>query len=422
MTFTLEQRQRVESGAHAHLDDVAQAGARDVFRRHGSVFGVELQRDHATTRCNSPRKPDGAVPTECADLEDRPRVLHASQELQQLSLIRRDGNRGQPRRGARLNGRIERGIWADEQVRDIPVDVSPLGIGHEDPLASSDAMPHHWLFIRMAARNPTSMTDSNSNPYGSKSDAELAAMEQDKSLPIDVWMEVEVERGRRARAKGGSGPAAPAAAAPRAPASSPQTEDVRVDSGLKELNGLLVPGERLLAYAVQRRLFALSHRRVIVGATSGRFIGLFRGLFGGYMPYDVRWQDLKDATIRAGIFGADLTIASLATDDFGSHEHGSSGRRTFAGLRKEQAQQVYKICQAQEQSWREKRRVRDLDELRAESGGVQFGNMPMAGGGAAPSATGDPTERLRRAKQMLDDGLITDTEYESIKARVVDAL
>ena len=67
--------------------------------------------------------------------------------------------------------------------------------------------------------------------------------------------------------------------------------------------------------------------------------------------------------------------------------------------------------------------VRDLDELRAESGGVQFGNMPVAGGSvAAPSAGGDPTERLRRAKQMLDDGLISDTEYESIKARVVDNL
>ncbi len=274
------------------------------------------------------------------------------------------------------------------------------------------------------------MTDTNSSPYASKSDAELAAMEQDKSLPIDAWMEVEAERGRRAKARKAAGaPATPASsAAPRAAAvapvaaapAAPDGEDAAIGSGLKELNGLLVPGERLLAFAVQRRLFALSHRRVIVGATTGRFIGLFRGLVGGYTPVDVRWQDLKDVTIRAGIFGADLTISSLATDDFGSHGHTAGGRQVFAGLRKEQAQQVYKICQAQEQSWREKRRVRDLDELRAESGGVQLGSMPMVGGGAAPSAMGDPTERLRRAKQMLDDGLITDTEYESIKARVVD--
>jgi len=276
------------------------------------------------------------------------------------------------------------------------------------------------------------MTDTNQRPYASKSDAELAAMEQDKSLPIDAWMEVEAERGRRAKAKKAAGaqPAAPGAApaprpasAPTAPAApSPDGEDTRVGSGLKELNGLLVPGERLLSYAVQRRIFALMHRRVIIGATTGRFIGLSRGLIGGYTPVDVRWQDLKDVSIRAGIFGADLTISSLATDDFGSHGHAASGRQIFSGLRKDQAQQVYKICQAQEQSWREKRRVRDLEEVRAESGGMQFGGMPMAGGVAGPSASGDPTERLRRAKQMLDDGLITDTEYESIKARVVDNL
>ena len=117
-----------------------------------------------------------------------------------------------------------------------------------------------------------------------------------------------------------------------------------------------------------------------------------------------------------------LTIVSMANDDLGSQEHPSS-RMTFHGLGKREAQQVYTICQAQEQSWREKRRIRDLDELRAQSGGVQIGAQPGAAGfSAAASAGGDPTERLRRAKEMLDAGLITDTEYESIKARVVDAL
>jgi hypothetical protein len=129
--------------------------------------------------------------------------------------------------------------------------------------------------------------------------------------------------------------------------------------------------------------------------------------------------------VRAGIFGATLIIKSLASDDLASRERTGSSV-AIGGLRKAQAQQVYTLCQAQEQAWREKRRVRDLDELRAQSGGVQIGT-PIGGsfssaGVAASSAGGDPTERLRRAKQMLDDGLITDTEFESIKARVVDGL
>ena len=254
------------------------------------------------------------------------------------------------------------------------------------------------------------MADNHDTRYASVSDEELVALEQDKSLPLADWTAVEAERGRRARRQ-------PAAATPQ-----PESDDTRIGSGLAELRALMVPGEKLLAFASQRRLFALSHRRAIVGATSGRFIALYRGLLGGYTPFDVRWQDLSDVSIRAGAFGADLTIVSMTSDDLGSQEHPSS-RMTFHGLGKREAQQVYTICQGQEQSWREKRRIRDLDELRAQSGGVQIGAQAgTAGMNPTPSAGGDPAERLRRAREMFDAGLITDTEYESIKARVVDAL
>jgi hypothetical protein len=265
------------------------------------------------------------------------------------------------------------------------------------------------------------MPTNDYGDLGSKSDEELLAMERDTSLPIDLWTAVEAERGRRQRGRSEAPP--PATFSSSVPPAAPPPADVRLQRGLHELESILVPGERLLAYAVQRRLFALTHRRTIVGATTGRFVAITRGLFGGFTLFDVRWQDLHDAGIRVGIFGADLVVSSLATEDLATRE--SVGRiMGFRGLRKEQAQAVYRICQAQEQSWREKRRVRDLAELRAESGGVQIGSG-FAGTGpasAAPSASGDPAERLRRAKEMLDSGLITDTEYESIKARVVDAL
>ncbi|HTK49541.1 MAG TPA: SHOCT domain-containing protein [Gemmatimonadaceae bacterium] len=253
------------------------------------------------------------------------------------------------------------------------------------------------------------------------SDEDLLALELDKTLPIDQWMQVERERGRREERRRRQ--AERAAVTPPAGAHAVGAEeDYRIRAALVQLRALLVPGETMGAYAVQRRLFALTHRRLVVCATSGRFISLSRGIFGGYVPYDVRWQDLDDASITAGIFGATLTIRSLGSEDMASR--GMAARAVqIAGLRTAQAQQVYTICQAQEQAWREKRRVRDLDELRAQSGGVQIG-AGFAGGAAASlsAAGGDPTERLRKAKQMLDDGLITDAEYESIKARVVDGL
>ena len=257
------------------------------------------------------------------------------------------------------------------------------------------------------------------------SDDDLLALELDKDLPINEWMAVERERGRREerrRREAERAKSIPSTPTPRpARAMNGADEDYRVRDALTQLRALLVPGETIGAYAVQRRLFALSHRRIVVCATSGRFISLSRGLFGGYTPYDVRWQDLEDANIAAGIFGATLTITSIADPDLATR--GTAGRSVrIEGLRKDQAQQVYTICQAQEQQWREKRRVRDLDELRAQSGGVNIGAGLSGVAASVANAGGDPTERLRKAKQMLDDGLITDAEYESIKARVVDGL
>ena len=208
---------------------------------------------------------------------------------------------------------------------------------------------------------------------------------------------------------------------PRAPvAPVAPTESPRLLAALAQLKGVLVPGETLEAYAIQRRIFALTKRRVIIAATSGRFIILLRGFFGGYTPVDLRWQDIEDAHLKVGIIGADITLRAMRREDLASAN--LAGGTFFApGLRKDQAQQVYRVCQAQSQSWREKRRIRDLDELRAKSGGIQFGSG-AGGPGMVGRDDGDPGARLHRAKEMLTEGLITDAEYESIKAKIVDRL
>jgi hypothetical protein len=199
-----------------------------------------------------------------------------------------------------------------------------------------------------------------------------------------------------------------------------------LESALSTLRGLLTSGETLEAWAVQHRLFALKHRRVCVAATSGRFISLNRRLLGGYESADIRWQDLKETRISAGILAADLTLIAQATSDLNI---GSEVNRvwTFTGLRKDQAQAMYRICQQHDQVWREKRRIRELEELRAKSGGVQIGSGQSGGGqtnSGAESAGGEsePTRRLRQAREMLDAKLISDSEFESIKARIVSGL
>lgn len=197
--------------------------------------------------------------------------------------------------------------------------------------------------------------------------------------------------------------------------------ELRIAHALEQVASLLVPGETILAFAVQRRMFALSHRREVVAATSGRLIGMRRGLFGGFHPTSVRWQDLKEAQVNVGALAASLTVVFFGGPDLAIA--GNEATLTFSGLRKAEAQAVYRVCQAQDQAWREKRRVRELEEMRARSGGIQLG--AAAGAGLATSSNGaadDSVARLEKAKAMLEKGLISDAEFEALKARIVNTL
>jgi hypothetical protein len=198
----------------------------------------------------------------------------------------------------------------------------------------------------------------------------------------------------------------------------PQDGAPRLARTVERLTGLLIPGETLQAYAVQRRMFALKHRRYLVVATSGRLIFVYRSLLGGFHMQDVRWQDLTNTTIAEGPLAA--TIAAHVTPGtvvLKAVTPAAGMVLALGGLRKEQAQQVYVICQAQEQAWREKNRVRELEEMRAKSGGLQ---LPPGAGGL--DETGGAMARLQQARELLENGLISDAEFETIKAKVVAEL
>jgi hypothetical protein len=200
--------------------------------------------------------------------------------------------------------------------------------------------------------------------------------------------------------------------------------DRGVYNALENLRSMLIEGERIEACAVQRRVFALNHRRIIVGATTGRLIIIQRGLFGGFQPIDLRWQDLREATLSVGVFGATLRVSAYRSADLAIAE-GPPTTVVIKGLRKLEAQEVYRVCQTREQAWREKRRVRELEELRAKAGGIQIGGargMASAPVNSADEGDSSPMARLQRAKEMLQNGLLNDSEFEQIKAKILAEL
>jgi hypothetical protein len=196
------------------------------------------------------------------------------------------------------------------------------------------------------------------------------------------------------------------------------TDEEGLQRPLAQLRSVLIPGETLEAWAIQMRLFALAHRRLLVAATSGRLVVLTRKLLGGFDVATIRWQDLEEVTLRVGMLSADLALRAGKATDLASLATQGSQRVEFRGLRKEQAQAVYRICQTQDQAWREKRRVRELEELRARSGGIQVTSGPVTGAAGAES---DAVRRLQEARQLLEAKLITDAEYEAIKAKIVSS-
>jgi hypothetical protein len=201
---------------------------------------------------------------------------------------------------------------------------------------------------------------------------------------------------------------------------SRQTQDANLEKSLQHLKSVLVSGETLEAWAIQHRLFALTHRRMLIAATSGRFIVIKRGLFGGFEMNDFRWQDLGDVSIKVGIIGADIYIKKFGSSDLAMNKD-TSYDLSLSGFVKDQTENIYRIAQAQDQAWREKRRVRELEELRAKSGGYTIAGI-QTGTQSSDNASEDSLTRLQKAKAMLDNKLITDSEFETIKARIISGL
>src|SRR5258708_37990155 len=113
------------------------------------------------------------------------------------------------------------------------------------------------------------------------------------------------------------------------PSNGNAAEDGGSHGALETLRSLLTADETLEAWAMEHRLFALTHRRVWGAPTSGRFISLNRRLLGGHDHADIPWQDLKETRIRPRLIGAHLSLRSPTRSEL---NHGTEGKpdSTFA--------------------------------------------------------------------------------------------
>src|ERR1700749_2901695 len=129
------------------------------------------------------------------------------------------------------------------------------------------------------------------------------------------------------------------------------------------LNDLLNTGEEVLYIAVQKKplvnLFpdciAITNKRILF------FTPANLGLTLKFV--DFVWKDVIDVNTREELIGAVFSIRTTNGAEMGVDY-----------LPKVQARKLYQYAQERKESEREARRLRDLEEKRAESGAVQFEN------------------------------------------------
>jgi hypothetical protein len=174
----------------------------------------------------------------------------------------------------------------------------------------------------------------------------------------------------------------------------------------KDVAKILTPNEEVLYIAAQNAT-ALSIRQDCVIATTNRVILYRRDILGRVTFTNYQWQDVKASTIKQGVLSSEFQVETIdgQTDSLGN-------------LYKDQAKRLYSFCQQMDQEWREKRRVRHMEEERARSGGLYMTPPDVH----ASSTKEDPVDKLAKAKTMRDKGLISEVEYDALKAKILSTM
>ncbi|WP_428330528.1 PH domain-containing protein [Mucilaginibacter sp.] len=205
------------------------------------------------------------------------------------------------------------------------------------------------------------------------------------------------------------------------------------------LADLLTTGEEILYIAVQKKpivnLFpdcvALTNKRILF------FTPANLGLTIKFI--DFVWKDIIDVYTKEEIIGAIFSVKTTNGAEMGVDY-----------LPKIQARKLYQYAQERKESEREARRLRDLEEKRAESGAIQFENaarmssqqpvtpvvatpesepvhIPEPAPAPAPIVHEAPkpdelTEKLKKLRMLFDNGLISQEEYNNKKLDLLSDL
>ena len=180
----------------------------------------------------------------------------------------------------------------------------------------------------------------------------------------------------------------------------------------EKLSQLLTRGEEALYIAVQKPM-TIDLTPEIVVMTNRRFIHYKPDMFGRASFREYIWRDLRSVELEENVWRSTLTI------------HVSEGESMRVdNLIKEQARRLYSIAQQMEENVREELRLREMEEKRAEAGGIYLpgGSTAAFSAGSTAAPAEEPAQALSKLKQLMEAGLITADEYEAKKKEILARL
>jgi hypothetical protein len=176
----------------------------------------------------------------------------------------------------------------------------------------------------------------------------------------------------------------------------------------ERVQGILTSSESVQLIVVQERpLVNFSPDAVVI--TNRRLIFYRPKLLGRFEFEDYLLIDLSNAHLKQ----------SFLTSIF-SAQHTSGRKLMMDWLPKAAAQRLYRLAQELEERARQARIELDLQARRAGATNINIGQMPgVTPAISGPSTAGDPLQRLQTLKTMLDQGLITASDFENRKAEIL---
>jgi hypothetical protein len=212
-----------------------------------------------------------------------------------------------------------------------------------------------------------------------------------------------------------------------------QQDPKAVEKVYTRLVDLLTTGEEIIYIATQKKplvnllpdCVALTNKRILF------FTPANLGLSIKFV--DFVWKDIVDVFTKEEIIGAVFSVRTTNGAEMGVDY-----------LPKIQGRKLYQYAQERKEAEREARRLRDLEEKRAESGSINFaehGNVAVQP--VAPVQVPEPqpepvviappvhaeapkpdelTEKLKKLRTLFDNGLISQEEYNAKKLELLNDL